>query len=642
MTQSKPASAKPEPAANPFRRLANLASFVARMGGPVRIARVALSIVRASGLRATLMLVRHVLSGDSTQPGIAYSEWHQRFIKLTKRQINSLSRQVAAIQQPPLISVLMPTYNSNLEHLDQAIQSVRQQIYANWELCIADDASTDPKCREFLKEQASQESRIKLVFRETNGHISEATNSAFAISTGKYFALLDHDDELTIDALAVMVLAATANPHVEFFYSDEDKRDVSGELTEPHFKPDLNRTLALASNYFCHLSMYKRELFERVGGFHTEFNGSQDYDFVLRVLELLPDDKICHVPYILYHWRITANSTSGGNAAKPYARQAALGALEQHLQRRGIKGSFASHEIYPDLNVVNFQLVTKPSVSIIIPTRDQWQVLKTCLDSLFALTDYPIFEVIVVNNQSVEPETLKYFESLTDSRIRILDYPKPFNYSAINNYAVSQAKGDFVCLLNNDIEVIHADWLSQMMSFAQFLDTGAVGARLFYPNGLVQHGGVVLGLGGLAGVAGHAHKYFEQDQPGYFARALIAQEFSAVTAACLLVSKAKYQEVGGLTEELTVAFNDVDFCLKLLAAGYKNVWTPNARLIHHESLSRGVDQTQEQIERATKEVLYMREHWWQILDNDPAYNRHLTRYTEDFALAWPPTKAKSF
>lgn len=642
MNQTQPSETKRVLRQNPFRSLLNVLTFVVRMGGPVRIAKVTLAIVKASGVRATFMLVRHVLFGNSSQPGVTYQQWHDRFLKLTKARIRDLSRQVEAIDHPPLISILMPTYNSNLEHLSKAIQSVRNQIYANWELCIADDASTIPECREFLEMQAKDEPRIKLLYREKNGHISEATNSAFSISTGEYFALLDHDDELTIDALAIMALAATANPEVDFFYSDEDKLDAAGELTQPHFKPDLNRTLALANNYFCHLSMYKRDLFYRVGGFRTEFNGAQDYDFVLRILELLPDNKILHIPFALYHWRITQNSTSGGSEAKPYTRQAALNALQQHLNRQNLKGSFASHAVHADLNVVSFELTATPLVSIVIPTRDQMQILKTCLDSLFALTDYPNFEVIVVDNQSVEPETLEYFRSLEPSRVRVIEFPHPFNYSAINNFAVSQAKGDFVCLLNNDIEVVHADWLTQMMSLAQFQTTGAVGARLFYPNGLVQHGGVVLGLGGLSGVAGHSHKLLTQDHPGYFGRALVAQEYSAVTAACLVVSKAKYLEVGGLTEELSVAFNDVDFCLKLLTAGYKNLWTPNARLIHHESVSRGLDRTREQIERATKEVLYMRQTWGELLDNDPAYNRHLTRYTEDFALAWPPTKAKPF
>jgi GT2 family glycosyltransferase len=441
-----------------------------------------------------------------------------------------------------------------------------------------------------------------------------------------------------VDALAVMALTAVANPDACFFYSDEDKIDAFGVRSEPHFKPDLNRTLALACNYFCHLSMYKSETVNQVGLFESEYDGAQDYDFALRMLSVLDDSQVIHVPYVLYHWRTLPNSTSSDSQAKPYALAASRGAVARYLEREGINAKVIPEPKLPFFNRVTPDLIERPMISIIIPTRDKSRVLAKCIDSVLTKTTYSPFEIIIVDNESQETETIEYFESLTDPRIRILKYPHPFNYSAINNFAVSKANGSYICLLNNDTEVLANDWLEQMLGYAQLRRTGAVGAKLLFPDGRLQHGGVILGLGGLSGVAGHAHRLLGQDCSGYMARASLAQEFSAVTAACLMVSKQKFLEAGGLSEELTVAFNDVDFCLKLLDVGYKNIWTPHAQLLHYESYSRGLDTQEQQVQRAAKEVLYMRDKWAYLIDNDPAYNRHLTRNHDDFTLAWPPRK----
>jgi GT2 family glycosyltransferase len=357
------------------------------------------------------------------------------------------------------------------------------------------------------------------------------------------------------------------------------------------------------------------------------------------MLDALDDSQIMHIPYVLYHWRTLPQSTSSDLSAKPYALEASRGAVREHLERQGLSATVNANPDLPIFNRVTPRISGPAKVSIVIPTRDQAEVLATCVSSILQRTTYPEYEILIVNNGSVEQATRDYFDSLTDPRIMILDYPEAFNYSAINNFAVLHSTGDFICMLNNDIEVLTKDWLEQMMCFAQLPQIGAVGAKLFYPNGKIQHSGVVLGLGGLSGVAGHVHRYFPKDAHGYMGRAMVAQEYSAVTGACLLVSKEKYLEVGGLTEELAVGFNDVDFCLKLLSAGYKNVFTPHSQLTHFESLSRGADITKEQIWRASEESLYMIAQWKPLLENDPAYNRHLTAEFDDFSFAWPPRKS---
>lgn len=531
-------------------------------------------------------------------------------------------------------SVVVPVYNPDIPYLDAMIQSVQAQSYDNWELCLADDLSR-AEVRDFLTQKAAQDSRIRLVLRDENGHISRATNSAIDVVTGDFIALLDHDDLLDPDALLMVAAAIADNPTAQILYTDEDKVRMNGERYDPHFKPDWNRDLLYGLNYVSHLGVYATALVKQVGGFRVGFEGAQDYDLLLRCIEQIDDTQIVHIPKVLYSWRASPGSTAASNEAKPYATQAGIRALSEHLERvHGrpidvVDGPFAfSYR-------VQWPLDTQPLVSIIIPTRDRLHLTQAAVDSILAKTDYPNLEIIIVDNASVERETLAWFAQIqsADSRVRVLRDDRPFNYSALNNAAVAQARGDVIALLNNDVTVINNDWLSEMVSLAIRPGTGCVGAKLYYPDGRIQHAGVVIGMGG---VAGHAHLFFPEHDGGYFGRLLVRQAYSAVTAACLVVRRDIYYAVGGLNEtNLTVAFNDVDFCLKVRAAGYTNVWTPWAELTHYESASRGQDDTPEKAARFKEEVSFMMEKWLAENTVDPCYNPNLTLDRQDFSFAQP-------
>jgi glycosyltransferase involved in cell wall biosynthesis len=615
-----------------------VAEKIRQVGGPLRAISLFFSLVRSSGLKAVNVTVIHALKSREADTKITYNEWAHKFIGHSPSMGSRLLQKLKRSPTGPLISIIMPTFNSVRPLLQEAVNSVLSQTYPNWELVIVDDASSKKSTVRYLRQLAKVDPRVRVIFRSTNGHISRASNDGINVATGEYLCFLDHDDLLVPDALETFIYTLARDPGIRFAYSDEDKVDVDGKLSEPHFKPDLNRTLALSYNYFCHLSFYKTELIQELGGLRSEFDGAQDYDLALRVLAVLSDSEIHHIAKVLYHWRKTKTSTALNNGAKSYASQAGRRAVQDHLSSTLVDGAVVPNPEIPMYNRVIFSEYEKPLVSIVIPTRDHVELLRMCIKSILAKTSYSNYEILVVDNDSEKKNTLKYFEEIQTLGIRVIKAPGEFNYSKINNLAVSNASGEYICLLNNDIEVKSRNWLSELVSHAQRPGIGAVGARLWYPNGQLQQGGVVLGLGGISGVAGHAHKYSTRDEPGYMGRAKVAQEFSAVTAACLLVKKSAYLEVDGLTEELKVAFNDVDFCLKLLKAGYKNVWTPFAELVHHESISRGIDTSKSQILRAAEEVLYMRRNWADLLDNDPAYNRHLTRNHEDFSLAWPPRR----
>ncbi len=534
----------------------------------------------------------------------------------------------------PLISILMPTYNSDLRWLKRCIDSVLRQHYEHWELCIADDASTDPRVHKFLRRIMRLEPRVKVVFRPSNGHISEASNSALGIATGDYVALLDHDDELHPRALQEVVKALNRNPDWKAIYSDEDKIDSTGRRQDPYFKPEWDRDLILGQNFFSHMGVYKTSLVRQVCGFRKGFEGSQDHDLILRCAEHLSDAEIGHIPKVLYHWRIIEGSTAKGVGEKSYATIAGEKAVQEHLNRTGVHGAGVS--VLPN----GFFRVSRPTpapaplVTLVIPTRDRADLLELCVTSILERTSYRPFEILIVDNGSVEERTFALFRSLmADSRVQVLAYDKPFNYSAINNFAVAQARGEIVGLLNNDVEVITPEWLDEMVSHAVRPEVGAVGCMLLYPDDTIQHAGVIVGL---HGVAGHAYSRMPRECNGYMGRAMLTQTLSAVTAACLLISKAKYQEVGGLDTQLKVAFNDVDFCLRIREAGYRNIWTPNACLYHHESASRGVEDTPEKVARFHSEVDFMMQRWGDSLSSDPSYNPNLTLTGEPFGLAYPP------
>lgn len=566
-----------------------------------------------------------------------YPTWIRKYDRLIRRDRRQIEQHIAQFQQRPVFSGPLPTYNSNIKWLRRAIESVRRQIYPNWELCIADDASTDTNVWPAVQEFARWDRRIKIVRRDKNGGIAAASNDALSLATGNFITMLDHDDELAPAAFYYVALELNRDPQVRFLYSDEDKLDQFGRRYDPHFKPDWSPDLLLSQNYTSHLSVYDTELMQRVGGFREGFAGAQDYDLTLRCIEQLTASQIRHVPRLLYHWRADDSSTASFADAKPYARESALRAVQEHLDRKGIPASVEpTRTIYQR---VKFKLPAEPPlVSIIIPTRDRVALFRICIQSIRDKTDYPNYEIIVLDNESSEAETQQYLASLgKDDRVSVHAIEGPFNYSRLNNRGVEIARGSFVALLNNDIEVIDGSWLGELVGQALRPEVGAAGARLRYPDGTIQHGGVILGAGG---VAGHAHSGIREED-GYFSRPHLIQNLSAVTAACILIKKSAYLKVGGFDEtNLPVAFNDVDFCLRLRQAGFEIVWTPHAELYHHESASRGLEDTLAKQTRFLAETEYMRTKWGPQLEADPFYNPNLSLGERLFMPAFPPRLTK--
>ena len=603
---------------------------IRQAGGLWALTGRAISFYRSEGLggiKRGLLIFRSLGSKRND-----YAEWVRRYDWLDDGDRAALRAAITAFAGKPLISVIMPVYNPRPAWLIAAIESVRRQIYPDWELCIADDASTDAAIRPILERYAKADRRIRVVFRETNGHISAASNSALNLARGDWVALLDHDDLLAEPALFWVAEAAGRHPEAQLIYSDEDKIDAAGRRCDPYFKCDWNLDLFYSHNLFSHLGVYRAALVRQIGGFREGFEGSQDYDLALRCIERLGPDAIHHIPRVLYHWRVHKESTAHDAAAKPYAMLAGERALNEHFRRRGLA---ARAELIGHGYRIRYPLPkAPPRVSLIIPTRNGLPLIRQCVESILEKTTYPNYEILIVDNGSDDPATLDYLAAIaSEARVRIIRDDRPFNFSALNNAAVRQAEGVVVGLINDDIEVITPDWLGEMVSLALQPGIGAVGARLLYPNDTLQHGGIVLGLGGLAA---HAHKYSRRCEHGYFGRASLVQGFSAVTAACLVIRKAIYEEVGGLNEtDLAVAYNDVDFCLGVREAGYRNVWTPYAELYHHESASRGSENTREKQDRFAKEVAYMKARWGSLLLNDPAYSPNHTLDYEDFSLAWP-------
>lgn len=558
-----------------------------------------------------------------------YSDWIKIHDYNDSRDREVVRAKVDSLERSIKFSILMPVYNTPMKLLDEAINSVLNQLYGNWELCIANDASTHRHVKAQLDAWSQRDGRIKVIHRTENGHICRATNSAFELASGGWIALLDHDDVLRPHALAEVAGAIAENPDAGLIYSDEDKIDEHGNRFDPHFKPGFSPELFHSMNYFNHLTVLRADLVKSVGGWRPGFEGSQDYDINLRITEQIDPAQIIHIPRILYHWRAVSGSTALSGSEKDYPYRAGFRALEAHRKRTG---SGATVEPVPGLPFYRLRHTVrnpKPLVSLIIPTRDHVELLRVAVESILEKTTYPNYEIIIVDNESQEPETTTYLEKVAqDRRVRVLSYSYPFNFSAINNEAVQQAKGDIVGLINNDVEVISPDWLTEMVSWAQQNRIGCVGAKLYYPDNTVQHGGVILGLGG---VANHAHLGLTQDDPGYFGRSKVIQNLSAVTGACLIVRKEVYKEVGGLDEHhLQVAFNDVDFCLKVREAGYWNVWTPFAELYHHESLSRGKEDTPEKKRRFAGEVATMTERWETEIRTDPFYSPNMSLDGESF------------
>jgi glycosyltransferase involved in cell wall biosynthesis len=518
----------------------------------------------------------------------------------------------------PLFSLIMPVYDTEAVWLREAIESVQAQLYQNWEMCVVNDASTKNYIAPILNTYAGADPRIRVKHLSENRGIAGASSEALAMATGDFIGLLDHDDALTPDALWEVASRLNQSPELDLVYSDEDKLTADGVRVEPFFKPDWSPDLLLSMNYITHFAVFRRSLFETAGGFRMGYEGAQDHDVLLRVTE--KTDRIAHVPKILYHWRMADASSASSASAKPFASESGRRAVEDALKRRGYEAS--AEILAPGRYRARYKIHKSPLVSIIIPTKDQARLLQRCVAGIEEKTRYHPYEIVIIDNNSIDPETIRYLDALSDKH-RVLRYPHPFNFSAINNFAADQAKGECLLFLNDDTQVIDGDWLTAMVEHVQRPEVGAVGAKLLYPDNTIQHAGVTLGI---CGGAGHAFKNLPNNRTAYFGLADLTRNTSAVTAACMIIPRNVFDEVGGFDEELTVVYNDVDLCLRIREQGYLVVYTPFAVLYHFESASRG------RLRPSREEELFCRRWSETIRAGDPYYNPHLTLTREDWSL----------
>lgn len=562
----------------------------------------------------------------------------------TTKDLFQQKTNVQKFKVSPKISILVPTYNTTEKFLRECIESVIDQSYENWELCLADDASSVEYVKDIIQEYASKDKRIKYIFREKNGHISEASNSALKIATGDFVALLDHDDFLWPNALFEVVKMLQAFPKAEFFYSDEDKLSIRSTHEDPFFKPDWSPDYLRSLNYITHFAILKKSLVEKIGGFRVGFEGAQDWDLFLRSTREIEKNgnsraKIIHIPTILYSWRKSRSSTASGRSwVKSYAYKNQKKVLEDDLSARNFSGEVISTGL-TGIWRVKYSLIDKPLISIVIPTKEKYSFIYKCINSILNKTTYPNYELIIVDSGSTDQRILDFYESVKKrhNETKILTWENKFNFSSVCNFGVEKSKGEYIVLLNNDTEVIVSDWLEAMLEHAQRKEVGAVGCKLLYPNFKIQHAGVILGIrGGVIekGVAGHAFKMSENtDQGEHFQAIHSVRNYIAVTAACLMISKEKYNIVGGLDPIFRIAFNDVDFCLKVHKQNLFNVYTPYSVLYHHESVTVGTpEQGNRDMEEFRKEIEWMHEKWGNLLQKDPFYNSNLTLDHEDFSL----------
>ena len=557
---------------------------------------------------------------------VPYGPWYRAYIP-TEETLETQRKQ--KFDYSPLISIAVPAYQTPVEFLRQMIESLIVQTYSNWELCIVNASPDNEEMQKVLAEYSAGDSRVRFCNLKENLGIAENTNRAFAMAKGEFVGLLDHDDLLAPNALYEIVKILQDHPQADALYTDEDK--VTTELDEhfqPHLKPDFNLDLLRSNNYICHFFVVRKSIVEKAGGFRKEFDGAQDYDFIFRCTENAGE--VLHVPEILYHWRTHKASTADNPASKMYAFEAGKRAIEAHLERTGTKGE-VSHTQDLGFYRVKYPVQGKPLVSVIIPNKDEKETLQTCLEMLEKNTGYQNFEIIIVENNSTTDEIFRYYKELSGNRkIHLLRWGKEFNYSAINNFAVAHAKGEYLLFLNNDVKSINPDWLEEMLGVCQRPEVGGVGAKLIYPDNTIQHAGCVIGMGG---IAGHMFVDMPADRTGYLHKASLLQDMSAVTAACLLMKKEVFEQAGGFTEELAVAFNDVDLCLKVRKNGYLIVYDPYAKLYHMESKTRGAEDSKEKVRRFQTEIEYMRCHWIDILKNgDPCYNKNLSLTKWNYSL----------
>lgn len=550
---------------------------------------------------------------------------------ITKDKRKILTNLQKSFSHKPLISIIIPVYNPPIGFFKKALDSIVNQIYTNWEICIADDCSTDEEVKEVIEEYKKKHSNIKVVYRTENGHISKASNSAIELAEGEYTLLFDQDDELKENTLFEIVKLINQKPDADLIYSDEDKIDENNIHSAPHFKPDWCPDSLLSRNYICHVSVFKTNQLRAIGGFRVGFEGSQDHDLLLRYTEKYTN--IYHIPEILYHWRIHEYSVASSEGVKPYAYRAAQTAITEAFARRGYQANIGFLDGFIGYTV---RLeIKKPNdlVSIIIPTKDKQKYLEQCIDSIVNLSEYRNFEIILIDNNSSERGFFKLIEKYKNQRnfkfIYVRD-EKVFNFSRLMNLGRKYANGEYILLLNNDTQVISPDWINGLMEHAQRPEIGVVGCKLLFDDDTIQHAGVVIGLGG---VASHAFMGDYVDEPGYFHYKKLLNNYSALTAACIMMRKNVYDEVNGFNEEFVVEYNDVDFCLKVLEKGYRNLYVPHVSLYHYESISRGHPHaTSEGYKRHVKEVNLFRKKWMKYVDHDPCYNPNLTREGVHYTL----------
>ena len=555
-----------------------------------------------------------------------YEQWilkHRPDKKTLRKQKKTV------FQKKPLISIVIPLYQTPEPYLRELIDSVKAQSYENWQLCLA-DGSPDDRLKGFLDRNYGKENRIVYRKLEQNGGISANTNEAVALATGEYLMLCDHDDTLEPDALYEIIKAINEKDNPDVLYTDEDKVSMDGKhYFDPNFKPDYNLFRLRENNYIFHIFVVKKALTDRVGLLRTEFDGAQDYDFIFRCCE--EADKVVHIPKVLYHWRCHMDSTAADPESKAYAYQAGRRAIKEHYQRMGIDASVEMTE-RPGWYRSYVKIQDNPKISIIIPNKDHIDDLELCLFSLTKRSTYKNYEILIVENNSEKPETFEYYKKLPDRypKVKVLTWDKEFNYSAINNFAAKQAEGIYLLFLNNDVEILTPQWMEEMLQICQQKDVAITGAKLYYPDDTIQHAGVVLGLGG---IAGHIMCKASREDPGYFGRTVTVQEISAVTAACMMIRTEDFWNAGGFDETFQVAFNDIDLCMKVRAAGKKIVFTPYAELYHYESKSRGLEDTPEKQFRFDKEVKAFEAKWSeQLAKGDPYYSPNLSVTEGDCSL----------
>lgn len=580
---------------------------------------------------------------------VPYGPWFEHF-KASEEELQKQKKQEKKFSYRPLISIVVPTFQTPEQYLTEMLKSVYHQSYSNWQLCIA-DASLSEEVKSFVEKfiQEKQETRIIYKHLEENLGIAENTNAGLEMATGEWIGLLDHDDLLAPEALFEMVSKMNQDSEFEVIYSDEDKitEEKKGEWvhSQPHFKPDFSIDLLRSNNYITHFLCVKRNVLEQIGGFRREFDGAQDYDFILRCTEVAK--KVGHVSKVLYHWRVHSSSTSDNPMSKKYAYDAGQRAIEEHLKRMGQQGTVTQRKFF-GFYQVRYQVQGNPLVSILIPNKDQAKTLKRCIDSI-EKSSYQNYEVIIIENNSAEEETFRYYESLCGTKyeekadgvfcegklpggqkIQVVTWKKGFNYSAINNFGASFAAGEYFILLNNDIELITKDWIEEMLGNCQRPEVGIVGARLYYPDNTIQHAGIVVGIDG---IAANMFPGMKREREGYMHRAATQLNYSAVTAACMMIAKRIFDEVGGLDEVLTVAFNDLDLCLRVGKAGYLVVYNPWVEAYHYESKSRGKEDTKEKVRRFGDEIEFIRTRWITLLkEGDPYYNSNFSLKKCNYAL----------